>query len=93
MIKLTERLQKIYDQVRPGESVCDVGTDHGYVPLALLESGRSRTSTIGLDDLCSVKDLVLQIVRPGDAVLVKGSNSTQIGQVAEHIRNNSGKAL
>ena len=41
MIKLTERLQKIYDQVRPGESVCDVGTDHGYVPLALLESGRS----------------------------------------------------
>ena len=41
MIKLTERLQKIYDQVRPGESVCDVGTDHGYVPLALLESGKS----------------------------------------------------
>ena len=41
MIKLTERLQKIYDQVRPGETVCDVGTDHGYLPLALLESGRS----------------------------------------------------
>ena len=59
----------------------------------VLESGITRTSTIGLDDLASVKDLVLQIVRPGDAVLVKGSNSTQIGQVAEHIRNNSGKAL
>lgn len=41
MIKLTERLQKIYDQVQPGETVCDVGTDHGYVPLALLESGKS----------------------------------------------------
>ena len=42
MIKLTERLQKIYDQVLPGESVCDVGTDHGYIPLALLESGKSQ---------------------------------------------------
>lgn len=41
MIKLTERLQKIYDKVLPGESVCDVGTDHGYIPLALLESGIS----------------------------------------------------
>ena len=41
MIRLSERLQKIYDQVLPGESVCDVGTDHGYLPLALLESGRS----------------------------------------------------
>ena len=41
MIKLTERLQKIYDQVLPGETVCDVGTDHGYLPLALLESGVS----------------------------------------------------
>ena len=58
----------------------------------VLESGITRTSTIGLDDLTSVKDLVLQIIRPGDAVLVKGSNSTQIGQVAEHIRQNSGKA-
>ena len=41
MIKLTERLQKIYDQIIDGESVCDVGTDHGYLPLALLESGKS----------------------------------------------------
>ncbi len=42
MVRLNERLKKIYDQVRPGESVCDVGTDHGYVPLALLESGISE---------------------------------------------------
>lgn len=41
MVKLTERLQKIYDCILPGESVCDVGTDHGYVPLALLENGIS----------------------------------------------------
>lgn len=39
MIKLTERLSKIYDKVNPGETVCDVGTDHGYIPLALLENG------------------------------------------------------
>ena len=41
MIRLTERLQKIYDRIDPGETVCDVGTDHGYLPLALLESGKS----------------------------------------------------
>ena len=41
MIKLSERLNKIFDQVDYGESVCDVGTDHGYLPLALLETGKS----------------------------------------------------
>ena len=49
-------------------------------------SGKTGTSTMGLEDLDSVKDMVLQILRPGDAVLVKGSNSTGLGQVAELIR-------
>ena len=51
------------------------------------EAGTTGTSTIGLADLDSVKDMILQILKEGDAVLVKGSNSTGLGQVAELIRN------
>ena len=38
MIVLTERLQTIADNVLEGESVADIGTDHGYLPLYLWES-------------------------------------------------------
>jgi len=41
MIKLSERLQKIADFIEQGESVADIGTDHGYLPIALRESGKS----------------------------------------------------
>ncbi len=41
MIKLSDRLQKIADFIDPGESVADIGTDHGFLPIALWESGKS----------------------------------------------------
>ncbi|HWQ79214.1 MAG TPA: class I SAM-dependent methyltransferase, partial [Anaerovoracaceae bacterium] len=41
MIKLSKRLQKIADLIEPGESVADIGTDHGFLPIALRESGKS----------------------------------------------------
>lgn len=37
-IKLTARLQKIVDQVSAGNSVADIGTDHGYIPIYLLKN-------------------------------------------------------
>lgn len=39
-MKLTSRLQTIADMVPEGGIVGDVGTDHGYVPISLIESGR-----------------------------------------------------
>jgi len=39
--KLSHRLQIMADKVRPGESIADVGTDHGYLPLYLYEKGIS----------------------------------------------------
>ena len=48
-------------------------------------------STLALGDLDSLKDMVLQVIKPGDAVLVKGSNSTKFGTVAELIRNTERK--
>lgn len=41
MIKLSDRLQKIADFIEPGESVADIGTDHGFLPIALWEQGKS----------------------------------------------------
>ena len=37
---LSDRLQAIADFVLPDESIADIGTDHGFVPIVLLESGR-----------------------------------------------------
>jgi tRNA (adenine22-N1)-methyltransferase len=41
MVRLSERLQKIADFIEPGESVADIGSDHGFLPIALRESGKS----------------------------------------------------
>ncbi len=38
MIKLTKRLQTIADMVRQGSIPVDVGTDHGYIPVYLVEN-------------------------------------------------------
>ncbi|MEL7656216.1 MAG: tRNA (adenine(22)-N(1))-methyltransferase TrmK, partial [Bacillota bacterium] len=41
MIKLSDRLQKIADFIDQGESVADIGTDHGFLPISLWETGKS----------------------------------------------------
>ena len=41
MIHLSERLCRIFEQIPAGAAVCDVGTDHGYLPAALMQSGRA----------------------------------------------------
>jgi len=42
MIKLTDRLLAIAGEIEAGESVADIGTDHGYLPLFLWERGISH---------------------------------------------------
>ncbi len=41
MIKLSDRLQAIANMVNPGETVADIGTDHGFLPISLWEKGIS----------------------------------------------------
>lgn len=38
MITLTDRLQKIADEISRGETVADIGTDHGFLPIYLWEN-------------------------------------------------------
>ncbi len=40
MIKLSERLSHLADMVSNGAVLADVGTDHGYIPIYLLQSGK-----------------------------------------------------
>ena len=45
MINLSKRLALIASLVGEGASVCDVGTDHGYLPAFLSKSGKCRSVT------------------------------------------------
>ena len=40
-MRISKRLYKLAECVRPGDSVADIGTDHGYVPMLLIRSGKS----------------------------------------------------
>lgn len=40
MIRLSKRLQTICDMVRPGIRICDVGCDHAYVDIRLLQENK-----------------------------------------------------
>ncbi len=40
-MKLDPRLQAIAEYVEKGERVADIGTDHGYIPIYLVEKGMS----------------------------------------------------
>lgn len=44
MIKLDSRLFAVASLVRKGSRVADIGTDHGYVPVYLLQSGISPSA-------------------------------------------------
>lgn len=41
MIQLSPRLKACCDWVRPGDRVADIGCDHGYLGISLLQSGRA----------------------------------------------------
>ena len=40
-MKLSDRLNTIYEFIRPGEIVADIGSDHGYIALKLIEEEKS----------------------------------------------------
>ncbi|MBQ3583671.1 MAG: SAM-dependent methyltransferase [Lachnospiraceae bacterium] len=47
-MKLSKRLQRVAQTVTPGYRVVDIGTDHGYVPIYLMEH-RLATHVIAMD--------------------------------------------
>ena len=47
MIKLSDRLQLIADRINEGETMADIGTDHGFLPIYLKTSGKSPRVIMG----------------------------------------------
>ena len=45
MVKISDRLKTAASLVSEGVVLADVGTDHGYVPIYLLEQKTARTKT------------------------------------------------
>ncbi|MGN1179599.1 MAG: tRNA (adenine(22)-N(1))-methyltransferase [Suilimivivens sp.] len=48
MVELSMRMQAVADMVSKGSRVCDVGCDHGYVSIYLVQSGKSP-SVLAMD--------------------------------------------
>lgn len=44
MIKLSNRMESVVSMVTPSNPICDVGCDHGYISIALVERGLSPTA-------------------------------------------------
>ena len=50
MVKISDRLKTAASLIREGAVLADVGTDHGYVPIYLLEQKKIK-SAIAMDIL------------------------------------------
>jgi len=50
-------------------------------------NGYGTTNAISVEDNEAAMDILDQILKEGDAVLVKGSNGTKVSEVAEYLRN------
>ena len=49
-MKLSKRLEMVASFVERGSRIADIGTDHGYLPIALIERGVSPGACFGLWD-------------------------------------------
>lgn len=47
MIKLSDRLNMIAEEIEKGETMADIGTDHGFLPVYLIQKGISPYAVLG----------------------------------------------
>lgn len=63
-----------------------VGEKREYYFMGVSESKTSSCNVICLENIESAESIVMDLLKPGDAVLVKGSNSTGVYSIAKKIK-------
>jgi tRNA (adenine22-N1)-methyltransferase len=84
-IELYGRLNTIADMVRKCELLCDVGTDHGYIPIYLVEKGvvqRAVASDVRPGPIAIARNNILQngFENKIDARLGDGLKTVKVGE-------------
>ena len=91
-MKLSDRLQLIADEIIAGETMADIGTDHGFLPLYLMESGKcphvimadiSKGSLAKADENCKLAGLGKTYdLRLGDGIDVLEDGEVDVVAIA-----------
>ncbi|PYE47433.1 tRNA (adenine-N(1))-methyltransferase [Paenibacillus barcinonensis] len=91
-MKLSNRLQRIHDQIPEGSRMADIGSDHALLPVAAIRSGKASTAVAGevnpgpYDAACKqVSDAGLQekiTVRRGDGLDVISAREVDVITIA-----------
>lgn len=78
-MKISNRLYKIYEEVAAGETVADVGTDHGFVPILLIKNNispaiimsdiSSKSLDKAINNLKDIKSTTLTSFRVSDGLM------------------------
>lgn len=85
MIRLSKRLQAVADLVSKGTRVCDVGTDHAYIPIYLIQTGRMEQALamdVNEGPLLRAKEHVAEQGLSEYIVLRRSDGLTAMGQEA-----------
>ena len=92
-MRLSNRIYKLAESVRRGDSVADIGTDHGYVPMLLVKNGvspRVIMSDISEGSLAKALETfmlagLMDRVDPSDFRVGDGLETIEAGEVDEVI--------
>ena len=92
-MRLSKRIYALADAINDGDSVADIGTDHGYVPMLLMRQGKSPRvimSDISEDSLAKARETFAQCgldskVPPEDFRVGDGLNTLKNGETDELI--------
>ena len=92
-MRLSKRIYALADKVIDGDSIADVGTDHGYVPMLLMRQGRSPRvimSDISEGSLAKAKETfsacsLVGKVSESDFRIGDGLRTVEAGEVDEII--------
>lgn len=80
MIKLTDRLETIAKEISTGETVADIGTDHGFLPIFLWERGicdKVIMTDISYDSLGKAEDNCTTL-HPGEDFDLRIGNGMEV---------------